>query len=133
MCVFFKDTATAEIYTYGHTLSLHDALPICFEFSEFLRFLLGHGRRLAGQATKTFDEIVTDIVAKRRPHPGKAVFKRGFVCRFLHGLVRQILEQRDIDPALAGIIVETFALDPATCGAVGIASDATSARRETGK
>src|SRR3546814_3524724 len=25
---FFHDTATTEIYTYGHTLSLHDALPI---------------------------------------------------------------------------------------------------------
>src|SRR3546814_10121709 len=25
---FFYDTATTEIYTYGHTLSLHDALPI---------------------------------------------------------------------------------------------------------
>src|SRR3546814_5382624 len=25
----FNDTATTEIYTYGHTLSLHDALPIC--------------------------------------------------------------------------------------------------------
>src|SRR3546814_8301966 len=25
---YFKDTATTEIYTYGHTLSLHDALPI---------------------------------------------------------------------------------------------------------
>src|SRR3546814_16190039 len=24
----FKDTATTEIYTYGHTPSLHDALPI---------------------------------------------------------------------------------------------------------
>src|SRR3546814_19166159 len=27
--LLFKDTATTEIYTYGHTLSLHDALPIC--------------------------------------------------------------------------------------------------------
>src|SRR3546814_5871642 len=27
-CLFFNDTATTEIYTYGHTLSLHDALPI---------------------------------------------------------------------------------------------------------
>src|SRR3546814_17818150 len=28
-CVFFfNDTATPEIYTYGHTISLHDALPI---------------------------------------------------------------------------------------------------------
>src|SRR3546814_6045011 len=25
---FFKDTATPEVYTYLHTLSLHDALPI---------------------------------------------------------------------------------------------------------
>src|SRR3546814_10027348 len=28
MCFVFNDTATNEIYTYGHTLSLHDALPI---------------------------------------------------------------------------------------------------------
>src|SRR3546814_1566414 len=28
MILFFNDTATTEIYTYGHTLSLHDALPI---------------------------------------------------------------------------------------------------------
>src|SRR3546814_13887220 len=28
MCVVFNDTATTEIYTYGHTLSLHDACPI---------------------------------------------------------------------------------------------------------
>src|SRR3546814_14114295 len=27
---FFKDTATTQIYTYGPTLSLHDALPILF-------------------------------------------------------------------------------------------------------
>src|SRR3546814_11612697 len=26
--LFFNDTATTEIYTYVHTLSLHDALPI---------------------------------------------------------------------------------------------------------
>src|SRR3546814_15967145 len=26
---FFNDTATTAIYTYGHTLSLHYALPIC--------------------------------------------------------------------------------------------------------
>src|SRR3546814_14266842 len=25
---FFDETATTEIYTYGHTLALHDALPI---------------------------------------------------------------------------------------------------------
>src|SRR3546814_1444169 len=31
MCsrLFFNEPATTEIYTYGHTLSLPDALPIC--------------------------------------------------------------------------------------------------------
>src|SRR3546814_16734203 len=28
---FFNDSETTEIYTYGHTLSLHDALPISAE------------------------------------------------------------------------------------------------------
>src|SRR3546814_19303159 len=28
---FFNDTATTDIYTYLHTLSLHDALPIFFQ------------------------------------------------------------------------------------------------------
>src|SRR3546814_17123884 len=29
MAVFFNDTATTEIVKDGHTLSLHDALPVC--------------------------------------------------------------------------------------------------------
>src|SRR3546814_15537390 len=33
---FFNDTATTEIYTYVHTLSLHDALPISID-GEVLR------------------------------------------------------------------------------------------------
>src|SRR3546814_9027224 len=32
--LFFNDTATTEIYTYLHTLSLHDALPIYPPLSE---------------------------------------------------------------------------------------------------
>src|SRR3546814_4359524 len=33
MCLFFffYYTATTDIYTYGHTLSLHGALPICYQ------------------------------------------------------------------------------------------------------
>src|SRR3546814_1732487 len=38
MICFFNDTATTDIYTYGHTLSLHDALPI------FARADRGRGR-----------------------------------------------------------------------------------------
>src|SRR3546814_20715031 len=30
---FFNDTANTEIYTYGHTLSLHDALPITPDYA----------------------------------------------------------------------------------------------------
>src|SRR3546814_12139512 len=37
MLFFFNDTATTEIYTYGHTLSLHDALPICTDCIAHLR------------------------------------------------------------------------------------------------
>src|SRR3546814_10023271 len=40
MLFFFNDTATTEIYTYGHTLSLHDALPIS-------RFACIAGRRIS--------------------------------------------------------------------------------------
>src|SRR3546814_15412087 len=29
VCFFVNETSTPEIYTYLHTLSLHDALPIC--------------------------------------------------------------------------------------------------------
>src|SRR3546814_20281303 len=42
--IFFNDTATTEIYTYGHTLSLHDALPILVhavtQNTELFRLLL---------------------------------------------------------------------------------------------
>src|SRR3546814_9464206 len=38
---FFNDTATTEIYTYRHTLSLHDALPIWI-YCEYQRG--DHGR-----------------------------------------------------------------------------------------
>src|SRR3546814_6057367 len=44
--VFFKDTATTEIYTYGHTLSLPDALPICRDRDQ--RAAQGHRRAPRG-------------------------------------------------------------------------------------
>src|SRR3546814_20716143 len=37
---FFNDTATTEIYTYGHTRSRHDALPISLDGSETHSFTL---------------------------------------------------------------------------------------------
>src|SRR3546814_19202702 len=50
---FFNDTATTEIYTYLHTLSLHDALPISF-----------NGRRLvvfSGGAAKGTEGLLEEI------------------------------------------------------------------------
>src|SRR3546814_15175231 len=53
----FNDTATTEIYTYEHTLSLHDALPISIRYlmetkdregrpvDPVARFHLGNGAR----------------------------------------------------------------------------------------
>src|SRR3546814_7587707 len=35
-CFFLNVTATTEIYTYWHTLSLHDALPISLSFPELV-------------------------------------------------------------------------------------------------
>src|SRR3546814_7615466 len=47
---FFMDTATTESYTYGHTLSLHDALPISGIAGQLVRglgLLRGAGRAAA--------------------------------------------------------------------------------------
>src|SRR3546814_20924528 len=47
LCFFFNDTATTEIYTYLHTLSLHDALPISFSCVLWV-LLIEIGRRTCG-------------------------------------------------------------------------------------
>src|SRR3546814_15901315 len=55
---FFNDTATTEIYTYRHTLSLHDALPISLfrMLSATWRGTLGQ-KQLAGVHFQQGDEI----------------------------------------------------------------------------
>src|SRR3546814_11396984 len=49
---FFNDTATTEIYTYGHTLSLHDALPICREVDDAAHQALGYCFHPVGAALR---------------------------------------------------------------------------------
>src|SRR3546814_14487121 len=50
-CFFFNDPAPTEIYTYWHTLSLHDALPIwaddCREFTHSIHTQIGNCCRSA--------------------------------------------------------------------------------------
>src|SRR3546814_17369306 len=45
VCVFFNDTATTGIYTYSHTLSLHDALPIYAPPDRLVEDVVGGGER----------------------------------------------------------------------------------------
>src|SRR3546814_4229750 len=54
-CFFFNDTATTEIYTYRHTLSLHDALPIC-------RWPLCGDQRLGVRLLRGKSEIAIEFI-----------------------------------------------------------------------
>src|SRR3546814_21116231 len=61
MFFFFNDKATTEIYTYGHTLSLHDALPISRATGSVVI-----GRKIAarvGQGVAAFDPAEWDRCA----------------------------------------------------------------------
>src|SRR3546814_9331304 len=57
---FLNDTATTEIYTYCHTLSLHDALPILLPKARF-GYRMGNGEILDHMVfdglTSTFDGL----------------------------------------------------------------------------
>src|SRR3546814_1765460 len=55
-----NDTATTEIYTYGHTLSLHDALPIFAE--DLAAGLLGQlAQADEGGVADSADKTVADV------------------------------------------------------------------------
>src|SRR3546814_17451825 len=62
---FFNDTATPEIYTYLHTLSLHDALPIWFAMNTTVKtpwhlWVVG-GLSLLWNAIGAFDYTMTKM------------------------------------------------------------------------
>src|SRR3546814_20250079 len=88
---FFNDTATTEIYTYGHTLSLHDALPIL-------------GER-AGAASAITPELRALAVSRYTPktmvHPPAALAPDG---RFVGREHRFALRVYFADPALSGVV-----------------------------
>src|SRR3546814_4856606 len=74
--VFFNDTATTEIYTYFHTLSLHDALPICR--GQHFFFDIGNGDSLAFFWFKGAPEAVPGISAPEAlPTPGNFMSAHG--------------------------------------------------------
>src|SRR5881227_3530624 len=73
---FFNDTATTEIYTTVHTLSLHDALPI-------LRAREREHRTVVARPPVEWVEREADVVAERNPvhdpapEPASAFVQKG--------------------------------------------------------
>ena len=79
---FFNDTATTEIYTRTYTLSLHDALPICFpgEFyqtfkEEIIPILLKLFRKIErdGVLPNWFYEASITFIAKPKTPPKRRI------------------------------------------------------------
>src|SRR3546814_9609702 len=60
---FFNRTATTEIYTYLHTLSLHDALPIYARRAGRIRFRAPH--LAVGAAARPERSAVAHVAAHR--------------------------------------------------------------------
>src|SRR3546814_12353997 len=74
---FFNDTAATEIYTYGHTLSLHDALPI-FLVGRCLADELAMLAHVPAVVGGVHDVGVVELagLAQRRDHAGNEVIDR---------------------------------------------------------
>src|SRR3546814_17908782 len=77
----FNDTSTPEIYTYGHTLSLHDALPISAHhvgyhlisagrpaLEQALGFRLGRRRRLLRFMLQRPTAVYFALLARSEEH-----------------------------------------------------------------
>src|SRR3546814_17915848 len=68
--VFFNDTATTEIYTYGPTLSLHDALPICWSASVADRLATEVPKRRRDSTSSSGSAgMLAKVISGRRPVP----------------------------------------------------------------
>src|SRR3546814_17027116 len=82
-CFFINDSATTEIYTYSHTLSRHDALPILARAVAVAASLTAHSsearvvQRSAISSVDWWDaaEIVTKA-SSRRPSGGSSILSR---------------------------------------------------------
>src|SRR3546814_16050377 len=66
---FFNDTATTEIYTYGHPLSLHDALPICTIHHRERGIDMVPARQLVRQRRAQFGRLADLDAALPESHP----------------------------------------------------------------
>src|SRR3546814_9639627 len=61
----YNDTATTEIYTYRHTLSLHDALPISLRSRSLRMTLSPSGDQSLTQSASVVVDIVSTLPSSR--------------------------------------------------------------------
>src|SRR3546814_11617118 len=85
---FFNDTATTEIYTYGHTLSLHDALPISMVravaverrepglLGELIKAARRRGRRPGGRIIGALDARDVEQIVEIDSRPRRRILHR---------------------------------------------------------
>src|SRR3546814_1662538 len=67
ICFFFNDPATTAIYTYGHTLSLHSALPFYDAQQAALAFNPQAVLRRSGRDSMMIDEKARQHEHARHP------------------------------------------------------------------
>src|SRR2546422_6401148 len=76
---FFNDTATTEIYT----LSLHDALPICFDFTRNLPGMPSEFADLGQSTASILDQSTASILDRSEEHTSELQSRLHLVCRLL--------------------------------------------------
>src|SRR3546814_8004377 len=78
MVFFFNESATTKIYTYGHTLSLHDALPISLRAT--ISFLISP---IALAGLRCFGQVLVQFMIDRKSTRLTPVTNEHLVCRLL--------------------------------------------------
>src|SRR3546814_20190617 len=79
---FFNDTATTEIYTYLHTLFLHDALPSFKSLQANPKILRFHGHYRCERAKNKPPKMSSRIDIPARNYPGRLKNRAARIRRF---------------------------------------------------
>src|SRR3546814_13314358 len=106
MYFFYKLSATSVRYTYRHTLSLHDAIPISgldarcdfdalrVDGQRLERVADRMFRVLVGEAERTIETGEVDKTPEQSGEPWHRGLARSVVAAFLFGTLRQLLGRR---------------------------------------
>jgi hypothetical protein len=87
------------------------------------QFRFTERRRFGGKPHQPFNQIVARIGIECWPDPGETLFGSDRLRLLFHLRRREAFEQCDIDPGLAVVVIEQFALDPAARGSIGVAAN----------